>query len=190
MPPADQVFRLDLTGGDVFALPQRDAGTTGYGLEISTPNSEASDGNPGLIWFTDVTATQTDFYVDGRYYTELGNASTAYRDIGISLVASDEMPCEPGDVNCVDGVDLDDLAIIAANFRTNGGRELGDLTGNGFIDFDDFDEWKQNYPDAGSASAAIAAIFAGVNVPEPASATLLACGLVGLASGGARRRRN
>jgi hypothetical protein len=183
MPAADQVFRFDITGGDVFTLPQRNAGTTGYGIEISTPNSLASDGNPGLLWFTDVTATMTDYYADGRYYTESGNASTSYRDVGISLVASTEVACDPGDVNCDLDVNEIDLGIIAAHFRQNGAREDGDLTGNGFIDFDDFDQWKKNFAGAGSGAELLA------GVPEPASAWLAACGAAGLLSVAGRRRR-
>jgi hypothetical protein len=184
MPGGNEVFRLDLTGGDVFALPQRNAGSAGYGMEISTPNSLSSDGAPGVLWFTDVSATSTDYYTTGRYYTESGTASTSYRDVGISLVGSTEMPGDPGDVNRDMMVDLTDLSIIAAHFRQSGDHDLGDLTGNGFIDFDDFQQWKQNYPGAFPGSAA-AALFG--NVPEPGSFLLLVIGAV--ASGRLPRRR-
>ncbi len=48
-------------------------------------------------------------------------------------------------MNCTGGVTIEDLQIIAANFRKAGAREMGDLTGNGFVDFDDFGQWKQFY---------------------------------------------
>jgi hypothetical protein len=180
-----EILRLSLTGGDVFTLPQRNAGTTGYGVEVSTPNALSSDGNPGVLWFTNQDATPgplTDFYLDGRYYTE-GGASTSNRDVGLSLIASSEVACDPGDVNCDTDVNEIDLGIIAAHFRQNGAREDGDLTGNGFIDFDDFDQWKKNFAGAGSGAAS----FAGV--PEPASALLLLCGAAGLLLSAGRRPR-
>jgi hypothetical protein len=187
MPASNQVFRFDLTAGDVFALPQRDAGTTGYGLEISTPNSLASDGNPGLVWFTAPGVApnpNVDYYAGGRYYTESGTASSSFRDVGLSLLASSEVACDPGDVNCDMVVNEDDLELIAAHFRQNGAREDGDLTGNGFIDFDDFDQWKRN----ASGAAAGSALFS--NVPEPASGLLAGLALAWMASIVRSRRRS
>ena len=155
-------------------------------MEVSTPNALASDGNPGVLWFANMDATpgpETNFYADGRYYTETGAASNAYRDVGLSLLASSEVACDPGDVNCDTVVDEVDLGIIAAHFRQNGGRELGDLSGNGFIDFDDFDQWKDNFAGAGGGAGSL------VGVPEPASVMLLGCGVAGLLSVAGRRRR-
>jgi hypothetical protein len=161
------VLRFDLTGGDVFALPQRNAGTTGYGIEISTPFSNDTDGNPGTLYYTN----PQDVYLDGRQYSETGAANA--RDVGLSLVASTEVACDPGDVNCMGGVTIEDLQIIAAHFRQSVGRELGDLSGNGIVDFDDFDQWKRNYTGPGLAASE----FAFLSVPEPASALLLIFGL-------------
>lgn len=179
MPGSNEVFRLDLTGGDVFSLPQRNAGNTGYGVEFSTPNQNTSDGNPGTLWFTDVS--MTDFYADGRYHP-FNSTSSSTRDIGLSLVESLAPTCDPGDVDCDMDVDDVDLGIIAANFRTNAARELGDLTGNGFVDFDDFGEWKTNYtgPPLGASA------FTFLAVPEPASSLLL---FVAIAVLPVRRRR-
>ncbi len=183
MPGTSQVLRFDLTGGDVFSLPQRDAGTAGYGLEISTPNSLSSDGNPGVLYFAN-DGTPVDYYSDGRYYTESNTASSSYRDVGLSILASTEIPAAPGDVNRDTFVDTVDLGIIAAHFRQNGGHDEGDLTGNGFVDFDDFGQWKQYY----TGPALGAGAFAFLSVPEPASMSLLFVGVAGL-FGGARRRR-
>jgi hypothetical protein len=192
MPGSDQVLRFNLTSGDVFSLPQRNTGAAGYGLEISTPNSLASDGNPGTIKFTndgvnpDPVTNPSGYYAGGRYYTELGNASTSYRDIGLSILASTEVACDPGDVNCMGGVTIADLEIIAANFRTSGGRELGDLTGDGFIDFNDFGQWKDNYSGPGLAASA----FSFLSVPEPTSTLPVLNGILAFAFSSRRRRRN
>lgn len=175
MPGADQVFRVDLTGGDVFELLQRNTGAQGYGLEISTPNALSSDGNPGLLYFSNVS-TPVDYYADGRYYTEAGTASNSWRDVGLSLIASTEVACDPGDVNCDMTVDEIDLGIIADHFRQSGGRELGDLSGNGFIDFDDFGLWKTNY----TGPALGAGAFSFLSVPEPSSVVMLLMGAIGL----------
>lgn len=185
-----EILRLSLTGGDVFALLQRTAGATGYGVEISTRLAESTDGNPGVLWFTNQDGTPSpvmDYYAGGRYYVE-GGASNSFRDVGLSLVASTEVACDPGDVNCAGGVTLDDLAIIGAHFRQSGGRELGDLTGNGFIDFDDFEQWKQNFPGAFPGSGSLADFFG--HVPEPTSAVLCFSGLLGLSTMARRRVRS
>jgi hypothetical protein len=184
LPGSNMYLSFELTGSDVFELPARGTAgdTLGYGIEISTAFSNTSDGNTGL--FNRVNAPETDLYLDGRAYREGGQSESLFRDHGVSLLASLEEPCEPGDVNCMDGVTLDDLAILAAHFRQTGGHDDGDLTGNGFIDFDDFDQWKQNYfgppPGAGALSF--------LTVPEPASAALLVLGAAGLVPIGLRRR--
>jgi hypothetical protein len=180
MPGANQTFSVRLTDGDVFSLPARSTGTEGYGIEISTPLALSSDGNPGVLYFSN--DSMTDSYADGRYYVEAG-ASNAHRDVGLSIIATDGPVCMLGDVNCDGTVDVEiDLAAIASNFRQSvSGREFGDLTSNGFVDFDDFDQWKSNY------SGSLANInLAFLNVPEPT-----AVGLVTLATTivFARRRR-
>ena len=186
LPGSSQILSFQLTGGDVFNLPARFSGTTGYAIEISTPFASPTDGNPGVLFFSN---DGTDHYPDGRYYTETGS-NTAARDIGLALIASAQAACDPGDVNCIGGVDLDDLAIIAANFRKSGSREQGDLTGDGFVDFADFDEWKRHYPGAFTGAAA-AAFFRALNgnVPEPTSGMLAAMGLMGLAAFRSRQRK-
>lgn len=178
LPANDMYMSFELTAGDVFNLPPRGGpgDPAGYGIEISTPFAEPSDGNPGVLWFAnnDTVSPEVDYYAGGRYYTEFGTASDSWRDVGVALLASDEVPCDPGDVNCDTNVDLTDLSIIASHFRQNGIREEGDLSGNGFVDFDDFDEWKQNYPGAFPGGSSIADILAGV--PEPASGLLFCIG--------------
>lgn len=190
----NQVLRLSLTGGDVFTLPGLTGLTEGYGIELSTPFSDSSDGNPGLLWFANLDTitlptypvVPVDFYADGRYYTETNTASNSWRDVGLSLRASAGPVCGPGDVDCDGTVDLEDLTILAAHFRQSTGFENGDLTGNGFVDFDDFQQWKQNY--SGAFPGAGAFSFLSANVPEPSSVVLLFCGAMGLLPIASRRR--
>lgn len=173
---SNQVLRFDLTGGDVFSLPARFAGTTGYGLEISTPFSNPSDGNPGVLVYTTTSA-----YADGGQYSETGAFNA--RDVGLSLVASAGIACAPGDVDCMNGVTIADLQIIANHFRQAANRENGDLSGNGIVDFDDFDEWKRHYSGPGLAASDLEFL----SVPEPAAVFLILNGLVCVALYRSRR---
>jgi hypothetical protein len=76
---------------------------------------------------------------------------------------------QPGDVDLDTDVDLVDLLLIRTNFREAvAGRTFGDLTNDGFVDFDDYRIWKDNYPvplSDGTSS---------VVVPEPGGFLLLA----------------
>jgi hypothetical protein len=87
-----------------------------------------------------------------------------------------------GDVNLDGDVDLDDSAVIRTNFRTAvPNRGMGDLTEDNFVDFQDYLEWKGNFPFPGAGAGASA------GVPEPSSGILaLAAGLFTLC--GVRRR--
>lgn len=177
LPSSDQTLTFNLGPGEVFALPAL-TGSAGYGIEISTPFASPSDGNPGVIRHSNNTDS-TDFYAGGRYYVESGNASNSYRDIGLSIIATETTPCLFGDVNCDGTIDVEnDLSAIAANFRKSVTlREEGDLTGNGFVDFDDFDEWKSNY------TGSLANIdFGFLSTPEPSAVWLvgLSLGLAGV----------
>jgi len=74
---------------------------------------------------------------------------------------------KPGDVNLDTFIDLADLMIIRQNFRMSvGSITSGDLTSDGFVNFDDFRLWKNNYVPAAGESITF--------VPEPAAATLAA----------------
>jgi hypothetical protein len=82
-------------------------------------------------------------------------------------------PLVPGDT---DGDDIggefpDDFEPIRANFRNAGNRTMGDLTGDGNIDFADFREWKAVHLAGGGSLEGLDLSF-GSNVPEPASAAL------------------
>ena len=89
LPGSTDGLLFTLTGADVFSLPARFAGTTGYGLEISTPNSLTTDGNPGVWYFTNDTNV-ADPYPDGSYYRDAGGAAgnreADRRDLGLALL--------------------------------------------------------------------------------------------------------
>jgi hypothetical protein len=88
LPGSTEGLRFTLTDADVFTLPARFSGTTGYGLEISTPNSLSTDGNPGVWYFTNDAAI-TDPYPDGSFYRDgtgaAGNREASRRDLGLAM---------------------------------------------------------------------------------------------------------
>jgi hypothetical protein len=177
----DTTLRLgiELTGADSFTLPALTL-PAGYGIEVSNADETTSI---GLVRHTNVSGV--DSYEFGKFYTETGGQSgSGIRDWGVALVRTDIAPPGPGDVNEDGVVDLNDLTVLRTNFGESvTGRIDGDLTGDGLVSFDDFREWKSNYPPAnpGASSAAEA-------VPEPSTiALVLLQAALPLAS--ARRRR-
>ena len=109
----------------------------------------------------------------------------------------------PGDINLDGAVDVQDLAILAANYRkqVTGGWLQGDFNNDGVVDVQDLALLAANYrrtqasdtvPDyAGFDAAAIQVLSAAglTVVPEPEAAVMLASGLVGLLAFARRRRR-
>ena len=79
-------------------------------------------------------------------------------------------PAIAGDANADGAVDLQDFGILKANFGGAGGWYDGDFNGDGNVDLQDFGLLKANFGTGGATA-----------VPEPASAMLMACGLVMLA---------
>jgi hypothetical protein len=168
-----QRLGITLTDADVFELPARFAGTTGYGIELSNADVTTTIGT----WAH--TFDAIDHYPDGVFYIESGELSgaDATRDVGVALRAANAPPATPGDVDGDTDVDIPDVEIIAANFRQNASlRSMGDLTANGFVDLLDFRNWKSNYPGAFPASAS-----GSPAVPEPATIISSLVGLVGIA---------
>ncbi len=85
----------------------------------------------------------------------------------------------PGDVNLDTVVDLNDLLVIRQNFRKAvGSITLGDLTSDGFVNFDDYRLWKNNYVPGAGENIDL--------VPEPSGAALAAAALLAFRC---RRRR-
>ena len=84
-----------------------------------------------------------------------------------------------GDFNWDDAVNFEDFLVMAANFNTGTSFAQGDFNGDGVVDLVDFGEFYPLLP---------APVAAASSVPEPASVSLLALGLVTVLS--IRRRRN
>ncbi|MCA9184336.1 MAG: PEP-CTERM sorting domain-containing protein, partial [Planctomycetales bacterium] len=83
----------------------------------------------------------------------------------------------PGDVNGDGVANMDDFPPIRDHFfQSVTGRAEGDLTLDGFVNFADFRQWKDNAVGVGVSS-----------VPEPAMGSLLSIGM--LALGMVRRRK-
>jgi hypothetical protein len=183
VPDSATHLRLSLTGASVFSLPARgsESDNLGYAIEFATRFSSPSDPSIGQVVFSN-DANGFDGYVKGRYYTETGATGTG-RDIGLSFLVSTQPTFLPGDTNGDNIVDVaTDLQAIASNFRkTVVDISSGDLNGDTYVDFDDFQIWKDNYTGPVPASA-----LAFLKVPEPGAAVVAAMGLLTLA---ARRRR-
>jgi hypothetical protein len=81
----------------------------------------------------------------------------------------------------------DDFEPIRANFRNMGNRSMGDLTGDGTIDFADFREWKAAHLAGGGSLNGLDFSF-GNNVPEPGSAALVSMAVVVIVSHSWSRR--
>lgn len=176
--PTDDWLKVSFTGGDVFNLPARDADATGYAFEWALPTPV--DSTLALFRYNN---DDMDYYPEGSFIRENGSATNS-QDMGLFIVGTIEQPCDPGDVNCDEMVDIDnDLTAIADNFRQEvTAREFGDLTGDRFVDFADFDQWKNNY--TGSLSDVDLGFLK--TVPEPGTLALVA---LAIAPCLARRRR-
>lgn len=182
VPSSSSTLEFVLTGADSFTLEARgdvaNSDLTGYGIEVSNFNESSNNGN----WFH--SNNGIDNYTAGRYYIENGSTSNN-RDFGLALRTTDIIPPGPGDVNADQTVDLADLTVIRTNFgQTPATRPQGDLSGNNLVFFEDFREWKNNYPPANPISA----ISTSTQVPEPTAALLAMMGLA--AWGSLARRRN
>jgi hypothetical protein len=173
---------IELTGSDIFTLPQRNTGNMGYGIEYSNNDGVSLF---GLLRHTNTTATE-DYYLTGRYLTETGGGNVA-RDTGLALIGVIEDPPLLGDVDDNGLVNLLDFDPIRDNFRKMVTiRAEGDLTRDGRVNFDDFHEWKAAFLGMGGSLAGVdLGLFE--NVPEPAS-VLLAL-FAWLAAGRLIRRR-
>ena len=109
----------------------------------------------------------------------------------------------PGDINLDGTVNVQDLAILAANYRKNvtGGWMQGDFNNDGVVDVQDLALLAANYrrtqasdivPDyAGFDAVAIQVLSqAGLTVvPEPGVLMLLSTGVLGLLVYGQRERK-
>lgn len=161
---ATQLGTLAIDTMDMQPLPFMSNST-----DLNLGSFLASD-TDGLVTFIlmDSEITGTEFYIDSKE----NNNADGHGPMKINFLFPD------GDVDGYNGVDLDDLQIIADNFRQSADSRLtGDLTGDGFVDFDDFDQWKQNYT---GSLAGLNLDFLTTQVPEPGSLLLAALGVTGV----------
>lgn len=95
----------------------------------------------------------------------------------------------PGDTDNDGVIEPEDLTPIRNNWRKQvAARTDGDLTGDFFVDFADFRQWKTAFIGAGSGGSLEGIDFGFLNVPEPATLTLFACSAaIGLLSGWRKR---
>ena len=94
-----------------------------------------------------------------------------------------------GDVDGNGIVNFADFEPIRANFRkTVAARIDGDLVRNGIVDFADFHQWKSAFVGAGGSLANVDLGFLGA-VPEPSAALLMLLAGAGLVCYQARSRK-
>lgn len=135
----------------------------------------------------------TDFPIDPEFDdVTSGTARNEYAANNMVLFENDALnglvlspgpfvnPAVDGDFNSDGVIDSSDATILQDNMFTSGGTSVGDITGNGFVDFDDLAVFAPIYEAANAAPAA--------SVPEPASFGLASLAIVALL--GVRRRRN
>jgi hypothetical protein len=106
------------------------------------------------------------------------------------VVAASGPPPVLGDVDGdgTGGEFPDDFTPIQNNFRKSGNRSMGDLSGNGTVDFPDFREWKSAHLGMGGSLAGVDLGFLGAAVPEPNSLAISLVASLILASWRRRRR--
>ncbi|HJQ79108.1 MAG TPA: hypothetical protein VJ828_04090 [Lacipirellulaceae bacterium] len=141
-----------------------------YGSTMNMPTMHVED--PG----TDINLAQDGTYLRFRRLT--GSSFTLNSDTTLTTPNGFRAPINavqivhrtvgPGDVDQDGDVDITDFHILRGNLFKTGQTELqGDLDGGGVVDFADYRIWKRNAPAGVAASVSL-------NVPEPASAMILA----------------
>jgi hypothetical protein len=140
---------------------------------VSTPSAANQEFWPGVI--------------DGA---RIFNTAMSTGDIFNIYAAEALAPLLPGDTNG-NGIpgESQDLTPIRTHYRQMVTSRIdGDLTGDLFVDFRDFREWKIAFLNAGSGSLA-GLDLSFLTVPEPAAIWLAVMGIVGIGAVGCRRRR-
>jgi hypothetical protein len=172
---------ITLTDSDIFSLPQRNSGTTGYAIELA--QVDTANGSTGSFWHTN---SGTNLYAAGRYFIENGTVPSNVRDFGVALSSIGQVLL-PGDTDGSGVVELADFTPIRTNYlQTVTERIQGDLNGDKIVSFADFRQWKTAYLASGAGSLdGIDLSF--VSVPEPSTALLASITVIGMFS--TRRRR-
>jgi hypothetical protein len=183
LPISTATTGITLTDSDIFSLPQRNTGNTGYAIELS--QVDTANGSAGSIFHSN---TGTDLYTTGKFYTESGAQSSATRDFGLALSSIGQVLL-PGDTDGNSVVDLNDFTPIRSNYLQAATERIqGDLNGDRVVNFTDFRQWKTAFI-AGGAGALDGIDLSFASVPEPAAISMALVGLWG-AAGSFRNRRN
>jgi hypothetical protein len=159
-------LNVPTTANTVFAnysLPFDPAAANWNHLTVTGTGSLAPAGTPASVTIGAGAASPLTGNITGAglIVTYTGQGTHNFDNFQIAATA------RPGDVNLDTFVTLADLTIIRQNFRTAvTSRTLGDVTNDGFVNFDDFRQWKANYvPAVGEAS---------IGIPEPSALVLTA----------------
>jgi hypothetical protein len=146
------------------------------------PNDEGAD-NDIDQWFSVYKKE-----VSAGTFTLLHPDNTGQNMYGV-VIASSGPPPVLGDVNGngVGGEFPADFEPLRDNFRKAGNRSMGDLSGNGTVDFPDFREWKSVHLGMGGSLAGLDLGPFGSSIPEPSTSILLL--VAGAAAAQSRVRR-
>ena len=139
-------------------------------------STQTYQGSDVAITVLKIASDVTSFTIDTTPDMGFGGVggiqfALGYSDVDVPIVLY------ASDFDGNDLVNLDDYNILTSNFLTAGTQADGDATGDGFIDLDDFVQWRADFEDPGIPASAV---VTGVAVPEP-SALLLASTALALA---------
>ena len=195
--PTDEQSNFGMVTADLVAKPTyNEMHLLEKSLQNETFTTKLNDGHSTdwLLVFTALNGQQTLV----AWTTRSGGRTVTVSGWGTLHLTSTPYYVNPtllyGDINLDGTVDVQDLAILAANYRKSvtGGWLQGDFNNDGVVDVQDLALLAANYrrtqasdvvPDyAGFDAAALQVLSAaGITmVPEPGAVVMLASGLVGL----------
>lgn len=153
-------------------------------LELS---NESEDGGNYVLW----TGLSGDLSIEGEGIgvddgAALGGNTRRAPIQGIQIVASMGQSCDPNTMGDLDGngsVEFADFLILSENFGSEvSGHQEGDIDCNGSVEFADFLVLSENF-----GSTVGSTVGAAASVPEPSAHLLLGVSMLLI---GAIRRRN
>ncbi|MCA9187949.1 MAG: hypothetical protein R3E01_05880 [Pirellulaceae bacterium] len=163
----------NVVGGNVLASVTSDGGGTAGGFVIAEWETGAAVNNGEILAGPRMTFLSGSREISGQPVATAGifDLSQDGQQLFVNAVnylSGETATLIPGDADGNGTVELLDFEIIRDNFNMSvTSRSLGDLTFDGIVDFDDFRQWKDNFPGANGAVGAAA------SVPEPASMVLV-----------------